>query len=231
LVQKSRISRLSYHSFWRSRRTLVLTCHLRATKPNRGREARYDRGREQDRHPALRTSALAAAAGGALYVFTGALQATHDFAGIHNTLDSTAEYLVTGTLAAALFLVASMYLHLGRMAGTPRAGVAAAIPQLVIGAMCVSSVISGEDAAFFNAVAPASLLTWLIASVVLARGLLRTKAVPKPIAYALPALLIVTFPMSVVGGPILTGAYWMVVGTRLVPARAMPASAQPASSA
>ena len=158
---------------------------------------------------------LAAVAGGAAFMVTGAIQATQDFEGSHNTIDTTAEYLATGGLVVALLLTAPIWLLLGRLAQTPRAAVAAAAPQVVIALMSTVSIAQGEDAAVFNAVAPVALLTWLVSSVVIARGLRRTHAVPKPVALALPALLIVTFPLSVIGGPLLTGAFWIAVATQL----------------
>lgn len=158
---------------------------------------------------------LAAIAGGAAYMFNGALQATQDFEGTHNTIDTTAEYLVTGGFVASMLLVAPMWLLLGRLAGTPRAAVAAAVPQVVLGLMATLSIANGEDPAFFNAVAPVCLLTWFVSSFVIARGLRRTNAVPKPVALALPALMIVTFPLSVVGGPLVAGAFWIAVATQM----------------
>ena len=158
---------------------------------------------------------VAATAGGAAFMFTGAIQATQDFEGSHNTLDTTAEYLATGGLVVALLLTAPIWLLLGRMGGTPRAAIAAAAPQVVIALMSTVSVVNGEDASFFNAVAPVCLLTWLVSSVIIARGLRRTESVARPVALALPALLIITFPLSVVGGPLLTGAFWITVAALL----------------
>src|SRR5829696_7435245 len=158
---------------------------------------------------------VAAAVGGAVFAFTGALQATQDFAGTHNTIDTTAEYLVTGALPIALALTIPMYLLLGRLARTPRARIVAVVPQFVLALMCVISVINGEDASFFNAVAPICLATWLGASVVIARGLRRTRAVPAAVAFALPALLITTFILSPIGGAMLTGAYWIAAASLL----------------
>jgi hypothetical protein len=173
---------------------------------------------------------LAAVAGGASFAFCGAIQATHDFEGTHNTIDTTAEYLATGGLAVALLLTAPIWLLLARMASAPRAGVAAAVPQLVIASMCIGSIVNGEDAAFFNAVAPLCLLTWLAASVVIARGLKRSAAVPTPVALALPVLLIATFPLSIVGGPMLTGAFWMAVATQMRRGTLGVPAAQPAAA-
>jgi hypothetical protein len=162
----------------------------------------------------LNITALAALAGGAVYFVLGAIHATHgDFGGTHNTIDSTAEYIVTGGFAIALFLTASGYRVFGALAGTPRAGAVAMAPQLVIGAMCVVSVINGEDPAFFNAVAPVCVLTWLVSSIVIARGLKRTGAVSPRVAIAFGALPVVTLALSPLGGPLLTGAFWVAVAT------------------
>ena len=158
---------------------------------------------------------VAAALGGAAFAFAGALQVTNDFEGSHNTIDTTAEYLVTGALPVALALTIPMYLLLGRLARTPRARIVAVVPQVVLALMCVVSVVNGEDASFFNAVAPICLATWLGASVVIARGLRRTRAVPAAVAFALPALLIATFVLSPIGGGLLTGAYWIAVASLL----------------
>jgi hypothetical protein len=173
---------------------------------------------------------LAAVLGGAAFAFTGALQVTQDFEGTHNTIDTTAEYLVTGALPVALALTIPMYLLLGRLAGAPRARIAAVVPQIVLGLMCVVSVINGEDASFFNAVAPLCLITWLGASIVLARGLRRRAAVPAPVALALPVLLVTSFALSPVGGGLLTGAYWIAVASLLNRGALARPSAQPATA-
>ena len=165
----------------------------------------------------LHITLLAALAGGAAYVFTGAIQATHgDFGGTHNTLDSNAEYLVTAGFAAALFLTAPAYRVLGALAGAPRIGIVAMVPQLVIGAMCVVSVLNGEDPAFFNAVAPLCILIWLVSSLVLGVKLKRNGAVPPAVAIAIPLLLVTTIALSIVGGPLLTGAFWLAAATHVL---------------
>lgn len=132
-----------------------------------------------------------------------------------------------------MLLSAQIYRHLGRMAEVPRAGLAVMVALAVLGTISASSVVMGEGASFFNAVAPVCLLTWVTGSVLIARGLRRTNAVPKAVALSLPALFITTIPLSMIGGPLLTGAYWMAVGTRLEVGGGeyvKPASAQPASS-
>lgn len=163
----------------------------------------------------LRNAGRLAIAGGAAYAVMGALQATHgDFGGTHNTIDSTAEYLVTGAFGAGLLFTGPAYAALGRLAGKPKAGLAALVPHVVLGLMSLLSVVRGEDAAFFNAVAPLALLTILVSSVVIAVALKRTAAVPKGVAYALPALIVAVILLSPIGGGLLAGAFWIVAGTR-----------------
>jgi hypothetical protein len=161
-----------------------------------------------------RRVALAAIAGGVAYAFNGAIQATQDFGGTHNTIDSTGEYLVTGGFSAALFLTFLAYRDLARSAGRPKAGVLAMVPQLILAVLCIISVIRGEDLPIFNTVAPLCLLTWMAASIFIMVGLRKARAVPKAVAYAMPAILIATIPLSVIGGPLATGVFWIAVGSR-----------------
>ena len=170
--------------------------------------------------------ALAAMASAAAFVFSGAIQATHgDFGGTHNTLDSTAEYLVTGALTPALILLAPLLYLLGRMAGTPRAAKTVVAGPVVIGLMCIVSVINGADPSFFNAVAPVCLLTWLVSSVVIARGLVRTQAVPKPVAIALPIVMVATFALAHVGSGLIVGAFYASIALPLYRGTQRPALA------
>jgi hypothetical protein len=163
------------------------------------------------------TTTLAALIGGAVYFVLGAIHATHgDFGGTHNTLDSTAEYVVTGGFAVALLLTAPAYRVLGRLASAPRVGVVAMVPQLVIGAMCVVSVFNGEDPGFFNAVAPVCVLTWLVTSIVLAVRIRRLGALPSKAAVAIGLLPVVTLALSPIGGPLLTGAFWMAAAAHVL---------------
>ena len=162
----------------------------------------------------LNITALAALAGGAVYFVLGAIHATHgDFGGTHNTLDSTAEYIVTAGFAVALFCTAGAYRLLGTLAAAPRAAAAAMAGQLVIGAMCVVSVINGEDPAFFNAVAPVCVLAWLVGSIVVAVKLKRLGVVSPRVAVAFALLPVVTLALSPIGGPLLTGTFWLAVAT------------------
>lgn len=160
-------------------------------------------------------TALATVLGGAAYAFTGALQVSSgDFGGTHNTLDSTAEYLVTGALPVALVATAPAWRALGTLARAPRVALAAIVPQIVIALMCVVSVVNGEDAAFFNAVAPVAMLVLLVSSVTLGVKLRRSGSVPTAVAAAIPLMVPVTFALSPLGGPLVTGAFFLAVGSQ-----------------
>ena len=160
-----------------------------------------------------RLTALSALLGGAVFAFAGAVSATHgDFGGTHNTIDSTSEYLVTAGFGLGLLLIAPVYAALRRITGS-RAGLVAVVPLVVLGVMSLASVAMGEDAAFFNAVAPLCLLTWLAASIVLARALRRAGA-PLAVAIAPPLLVPVTVVLAPVGGQLITGAAFLAVGIR-----------------
>ena len=174
----------------------------------------------------LNRTHLTTIAAGAVFAFSGAIQATHSFDADEMKINSTAEYLVTGALPISLVLLVPMYLLLGRLAGRPKAGRVAVGAMLALALITTSSVIRGEDLQIFQVVAPLSLVTWLGASVILARGLLRTGALPKAVAYAIPALLVVTFPLASIGGPLVTGAFWIALALRM--AREPRALAQPA---
>jgi hypothetical protein len=160
-----------------------------------------------------RAVAMAAIFGGVVYAFTGAIEATQDFKGTHNTIDSTGEYLVTAGFAVALLLTVAAYKELANTARKPRAGVIAMVPQLVLAVLSTISVIRGEDLPVFNTLAPICLLTWLVASIVIGVALKRTRAVPKAVAIGLPAMMIFTIPLSTIGGPLVTGAFWIAVGS------------------
>jgi hypothetical protein len=161
-----------------------------------------------------RLVALAAIAGGIVYAFCGAIEATQDFKGTHNTIDSTGEYLVTGGFSLSLILTVWAYRELGRSGSRPRAAMAAVVAQMVLAGLSVISVIRGEDLSIFNVVAPICLLTWLVSSIVIGVGLKKTRAVPKSVAYGLPAIMIATIPLSTIGGPLVTGAFWIAVGAQ-----------------
>ncbi len=174
--------------------------------------------------------ALAAVAGGAVYAFGGALNVTQDFQGSHNTIDTTAEYLVTIAFVLQIWLTAGAYKLLGDLGGVGRKALVAIVPQVVLSSTAVVSIAQGEDPAIFNVLAPVCLLTWLVGSVLIARGLRRTNAVPKAVAIALPLTMIASFPLSMVGGGIVTGAYWMVLGSRLAAGPRLAPAAAPAAA-
>jgi hypothetical protein len=161
----------------------------------------------------LRIAPALALLGGLAYAVVGAIELAHGGfdQNTHHTIDSTAEYLVTGGFAAALMLTAPAYLALGERAGRPRVGALIAAAQLVLSATSWISVIRGADAGFFDVVAPLCILSWLGGSIALAVALRRAD---RAVAYVLPALVVFTIPLAQFGGPLVTGAFWVAMTLR-----------------
>jgi hypothetical protein len=53
---------------------------------------------------------------------------------------------------------------------------------------------------------------WLFGAIGLAVSLRRAGEVSKLVAFGLPAVQVFALPLSVFGGPIVAGAYWLAVG-------------------
>ena len=175
----------------------------------------------------LHITALAALVGAAAYAFGGVIQITQpDPTGTHNTIDSTAEYLVTGPSPVALFGTVLAYLALGRMAGKPRAGSSPSCPGRPRPDVHRQRH-QRRGRGLLQRRRPVCLLTWLVSSIVIAVGLRRRDAVPKPVAIALPLLVPITFALSPIGGGIITAAYWLTLATHVLRERAKPHASPP----
>jgi hypothetical protein len=83
----------------------------------------------------------------------------------------------------------------------------------------------GHDGPWFNVIAPLTNAAWLFGSIALAVPLKRASRLPALVAIGLPLSWITIIPLATLGGGLLTGAYFMVVG--LVLTERAPA-AQPA---
>ena len=124
------------------------------------------------------------------------------------------EHVILGGLTLLLVLLIPVVLHLGRLAGRPRAAVAAVTGQAALAALTVVSNVRGEDPSFFAAVVAPSNLLILVGFVLLAVGLKRSGALPRWLAVALPVSWILTLAMGGVFAPI-AGAYWLAIGWML----------------
>jgi hypothetical protein len=65
---------------------------------------------------------------------------------------------------------------------------------------------------FFPIVASLTNLAWLGGSIALAVSLYRTGRVSKRIAVGLPLVQVFALPLSMFGGGLIAGAYWVAVG-------------------
>jgi hypothetical protein len=124
------------------------------------------------------------------------------------------EHVILGGLTLLLVLLIPVVLHLGRLAGRPRAAAAAVTGQAALAALTVVSNVRGEDPSFFAAVAVPSNLMILGGFVLLAIGLKRNGALPKSLAIALPVSWILTLAAGGVFAPI-AGAYWLAIAWML----------------
>jgi hypothetical protein len=157
-----------------------------------------------------RLAAPAATAAAALLGVSGIIRLTHEQSGESTTIGI--EHLYLGGLTASLVLLVPVVLLLGRIAGRPRLARIAITGQLALAALTVISNVRGKDPSFFAAVAVPSNLLWLGGFVALAVVLRRSGRVPRAIAIGLPVAWVLTLPGSAVGGMVVAGAYWLVVG-------------------
>jgi hypothetical protein len=120
-----------------------------------------------------------------------------------------------GFFAAALALSAPVVLALADRARTRRPGYVAAIGQVLLAIAATTSNIAGHDPVFFVVVAPLANAMWLAGAIALAVSLKRAGEVPNAVAYGLPLVQVFALPLSVIGGPIVSGGYWLVVASLL----------------
>ena len=158
-----------------------------------------------------RLAASAAIAGGVAWAVSGPLQ----LAGLneHETkVQTVGEHVIISLFSIALVLTAIGVQALARHADNRTGANVASIGMVVLGTLALSSNINGEDLVFFPAVAVVTNLMWLGGSIHLARSLYRTGNVSKQLAIALPFAQVFALPLSVVGGGLVAGAYWVTVG-------------------
>jgi hypothetical protein len=159
-----------------------------------------------------RLSAPAAMAGGAAWIATGAIQLTGRDELRTEEIETVLEHVLLGLLSTALLLTAPAVLALARHARTRRPAYVAVAGQVLLAIAATTSNLAGHDPAFFLVVAPLANALWLFGAIGLAVSLLRAAEVSKLVAFGLPAVQVFALPLSVVGGPIVSGAYWIAVG-------------------
>ena len=162
------------------------------------------------RHRHLLTTATLAL--GAVWASVGALR----FAGGDEldtaVIETPLEHVLLAGFSVALLLTIPAMLALAAYARS-RAGVAIAAPGLVaVAAAATASNVLGDDPSWFPLVAVPGNLLWLAGSIVLAVGLHRAREVPRGVAIALPLVQVFALPLSMFGGAIVAGGYWLGVG-------------------
>jgi len=159
-----------------------------------------------------RLAALAAMAAGGAWVVAGTLHLTSPDAFDSSKVDTVEGHLMMALMTAALFLTVPVVYELARRVSTIRPAQIASIGQVALGIAVTVSNINGDDPLFFIIVAPISNLAWLAGTVWLAVRLRRDGDVPKAIAIGLPLVQVFALPLSIVGGPIVSGAYLIALG-------------------
>lgn len=159
-----------------------------------------------------RLVSYAAMAAGATWVATGAIQLTGRDELRTSTIESGLEHAMMGLMAAALLLSAPAVIALSRHARSNRGAYVAATGQVLLAVAVTVSNIAGHDPGFFLVAAPLANAMWLFGAIALAISLRRAGEVSKLVAFGLPAVQVFALPLSVVGGPIVSGAYWLAVG-------------------
>ena len=85
----------------------------------------------------------------------------------------------------------------------------------VLALTSISSLAMGHDGVWFNVIAPLTNAAWLFGSIALAASLKRAGRVPTAVAVGLPIAWIGTIPLATLGGGLITGAYFLMVGSML----------------
>ena len=158
-----------------------------------------------------RLAAASAIAGGVAWAVSGPLQ----LAGVneHETQVVTlGEHVLIGLFSLALVLTAPGLLALARHAKSDTGAKVAAAGMVLLALTALSSNITGEDQSFFPVAASLANLLWLGGSIHLAVSLYKAGRVPRWVAIALPLTQVFALPLSVVGGGIGAGGYWLAVG-------------------
>jgi hypothetical protein len=151
----------------------------------------------------------AIAAGIALAV-SGIIQVTDTPSG--ETTVVGIEHVSLGAFTAALVLMIPAVLRLGALAARGRMATLAVGGQVALALLTITSNVSGEDLGIFPAVAAASNLAIFAGFVALAIALRRGGHLPQALAIGVPLSWIAALPMSSIGGTVLAGGFWIVLG-------------------
>jgi hypothetical protein len=152
---------------------------------------------------------------GAAFAAGGVTQIVHSQRHAGNRVIGVAGYLALSLFVVALISVAPSFIALARRArsgAATKAAVAAAAGTAILGLTSITSIVNGHDLGLFNIVAPLTNAAWLVGSLVLAVSLKRAGRVPTAVALGLPIAWVAVIPLATVGGGVVAGAYYLMVG-------------------
>jgi len=156
-----------------------------------------------------------AMAGGFAFAADGVVQLIQPQTQNESKVVGLAGHLNLAFFIAGMILTAPAFIALARTVASgvaAKAGWAAAAGTTVLALTGVSSLIHGSDYPIFVPVAIVTNVAWLGGSIVLAVVLRRRRAVPALVAFGLPVSWIATIPLAHLGGGLIAGAYWLMVG-------------------
>jgi hypothetical protein len=152
---------------------------------------------------------------GAALAAGGVTEIVHSQRHAGNRVVGVAGYLALSLFVIGLVSAAPSFIALARKARSAvatKAALAAAAGTTILGLTSITSIVSGHDLGLFNIVAPLTNAAWLFGSIVLAVSLKRAGKVPTAVAIGLPIAWVATIPLATVGGGVIAGAYYLMVG-------------------
>ncbi len=161
----------------------------------------------------------AAIVAGSAFVADGVLQVLDSQKNAGSRVVGLAGNLNLAFLAVALIAMAPSLIVLaryGHSAVAEKAGLAAAAGACLLAAGSLTSIVNQHDLAIFPAIAGLANVAWLGGLAVLGASLKRARRLPAVIAVGLPVMWIFSIPLATVGGCLVSGAYFLIVGYLLV---------------
>ena len=152
---------------------------------------------------------------GSAFAAEGIVQLVHPQVQSESKVVGLAGHLNIAFGLVGMILIAPAFIALARTVSSraaTKAGWAAAAGTAALGLTSVTSLVHGSDYPIFLPVAAVTNVAWLGGSIVLAVILQRRHAVPALVAIGLPLSWVATIPLSHLGGGLIAGAYWLMVG-------------------
>lgn len=153
---------------------------------------------------------------GAIWTAMGVLQAIRPEWITTTVIENDAEHMMMAGLSLVLLLMIPAYALLSRYATGSTPVKFVAVGNVALAATVTVSNINGDDPSWFVIAAPISNLLWFGGSIALAVLMRRASRVPAWVYVGLPLSWIAALPLSPIGGPVLSGAYWIAVGSLIL---------------